>query len=99
MSAPTAVIRCVPVPFALQVARQTLSILSSYYPETLSLSVLLNMPWIVRTFINLIWPFVDPVTKQKVKFGTNIVQDGEVDASQLLQKCGGGLMVGFQSIG
>ena len=80
-----------------QVARQVLHILSSHYPETLSSSIFQDMPWIVRTFVNLMWPFVDPATKKKVTFGSSadksVVGRGEVEADQLIVECGGDLVV------
>jgi len=79
-----------------QVARETLYILGAYYPETLSLCVFQNMPWIVSTFVNLMWPFVDPITKKKVRFGNSGV-NGEVDPDQLLVECGGNLNMSFSS--
>ena len=43
------------------------------------------------------WPFVDPATKKKVKFGNaadkGLVSDGTVEETQLLRECGGGLDV------
>lgn len=51
------------------------------------------MPWFIKTFINLMWPFVDPLTKKKVKFGTDIVADGDVASGLLLKECGGELDV------
>ncbi len=47
------------------------------------------------------WPFVDPSTKKKVKFGSaegrEVVQDCHVEPSQLLKDCGGELDVCFPS--
>lgn len=88
---------------ALQVARQVLHILSAHYPETLASSIFQNMPWVVKAFINLMWPFVDPVTKKKVKFANSedrsLVKEGEVDADQLLVDCGGDLDVSWNRFG
>lgn len=44
------------------------------------------------------WPFVDPVTKQKVKFGTDIVADGDIDKEWLMKECGGDLDVGLSRV-
>jgi len=55
------------------------------------------MPWIVKTFVNLMWPFVDPATKKKVRFSSvadkTLVGDGTVEGGQLLRECGGELDV------
>lgn len=78
-----------------QVARETLHILSSHYPENLALSYFMNLSWLVRTFVNLMWPFVDPVTKQKVRFCTpeELGSKGDIDRNVLLKECGGDLDV------
>lgn len=48
------------------------------------------------------WPFVDPVTKKKVKFGTaggrESILEGDLDAGQLLKECGGDLDVSLRRI-
>jgi hypothetical protein len=51
------------------------------------------MPWIVKAFVNLMWPFVDANTKKKVRFGEDIVAVGDVHADQLLKECEGDLDV------
>ena len=80
-----------------QNARQLLHILGQHYPETLGLSFFQNLPWIVKAFINVMWPFVDPVTRKKVKFGSSevgeLTRDGDVKKDQLLIECGGDLDV------
>ncbi|ORX36093.1 CRAL-TRIO domain-containing protein [Kockovaella imperatae] len=68
-----------------QNARQLLYILAQHYPETLSLSFFQDLPWIVKGFINLMWPFVDPNTRKK-----------DVEASQLLKECGGDLNIPYE---
>ncbi|WWC66494.1 uncharacterized protein I206_100396 [Kwoniella pini CBS 10737] len=83
----------------LSVMKATNHILSNFYPETLGLSSFQDIPWVFKTLINLVWPFVDPATKKKVKFGSGkgqeIVKDGDVDASQLLQEAGGDLDIPY----
>ncbi|KAK8866028.1 hypothetical protein IAR55_001179 [Kwoniella newhampshirensis] len=82
-------------PTSISAARQTLHILSHYYPERLGLCVFQNMPWIVKTFVSLMWPFVDPNTKKKVLFGSaeggEIMKNGAVNAGQLMKEGGGTL--------
>ena len=51
------------------------------------------MPWIVKTFVNIMWPFVDPVTKKKVRFGSLEAVQGEILPPHLLKECGGDLNV------
>lgn len=45
-----------------------LSILQNHYPETLHKAFLVSPPWIFHTAYNVIQPFIDPVTKQKIQF-------------------------------
>jgi hypothetical protein len=45
------------------------------------------VPWYVTTFYKLISPFIDPVTKSKMKFNEPLVQ--HVPAEQLLKHYGG----------
>ena len=88
-------------PTSISVARQVLHILSSHYPETLSISHFQQVPWFVKGFINLMWPFVDPATKKKVSFGTveggELIREDVVEIEVLLEECGGNLKVGEPS--
>lgn len=47
---------------------QVLSILQNHYPERLGLSLILHVPWLLDMFFKLIKPFIDPVTREKMKF-------------------------------
>ncbi|KAI9667273.1 MAG: hypothetical protein M1821_000087 [Bathelium mastoideum] len=48
--------------------KQTLTILQGHYPERLGRALISELPWYVTTFFKLISPFIDPVTKSKMKF-------------------------------
>ena len=78
-----------------QAARETLHILSYHYPENLAVSYFMNLSWLVRTFVNVMWPFVDSVTKSKVKFCTpeELGAMGDVAPDILLKECGGNVDV------
>ncbi|WVQ97364.1 hypothetical protein IAU59_004476 [Kwoniella sp. CBS 9459] len=86
-------------PTSISAARQTIHILSAYYPESLGVCIFQDMPWIVKGFVNLMWPFVDPVTKGKVKIGSSqgkeVIKDGYADAGQLLKDAGGDLDIPY----
>jgi hypothetical protein len=55
----------------------------------------MNLSWLVRTFVNVMWPFVDSVTKSKVKFCTpeELGNMGDVAPHVLLKECGGNVDV------
>ncbi|CAG8976905.1 hypothetical protein HYALB_00003516 [Hymenoscyphus albidus] len=48
--------------------REVLNILQSHYPERLGRACVINVPWLVWGFLKLITPFIDPTTKEKLKF-------------------------------
>lgn len=68
-------------------SRGVLNILQTHYPERLGRALINDLPWYVTTFYKLISPFLDPVTKSKMKFNEKLVQ--HVPAEQLLANHGG----------
>jgi len=50
-----------------------LNILQNHYPERLGLALILNVPWIVDVFFKMIKPFIDPVTREKMKFNPKVI--------------------------
>ncbi|KAI9718077.1 MAG: hypothetical protein M1812_004335 [Candelaria pacifica] len=67
--------------------RQTLSILQTHYPERLGRALVINVPWAVWGFFKLITPFIDPLTREKLKFNEDLRQ--HVPPAQLLKTHGG----------
>ncbi|KAL8718637.1 MAG: hypothetical protein Q9225_004255 [Loekoesia sp. 1 TL-2023] len=67
--------------------KQALNILQSHYPERLGRALVINIPWVVWTFFKLINPFIDPATREKLKFDQDLRQF--VPPSQLLETYGG----------
>ncbi|KAM0801231.1 CRAL/TRIO domain protein [Usnea florida] len=67
--------------------RQTLSILQNHYPERLGNACVKNVPWLVWGFFKLINPFIDPLTREKMKFDVDLRK--VVPPEQLLQVYGG----------
>ncbi|KAK3326616.1 CRAL-TRIO domain-containing protein [Apodospora peruviana] len=55
-------------------AREVLHILQSHYPERLGKALIINVPWIVNGFFKLITPFIDPMTRDKLKFNEDMRQ-------------------------
>ncbi|KAK5150384.1 hypothetical protein LTR04_006822 [Oleoguttula sp. CCFEE 6159] len=69
--------------------RQTLTILQGHYPERLGRALISELPWYITTFFRLISPFIDPVTKSKMKFNEPL--SNHVPSSQLWSQYGGKL--------
>ncbi|KAL9109861.1 MAG: hypothetical protein Q9227_005564 [Pyrenula ochraceoflavens] len=67
--------------------RQVLWILQNHYPERLGRACITNLPFYIWGFFKLITPFIDPLTKEKLKF--NEEMSLTVPKEQLLEKCGG----------
>ncbi|AEO56552.1 hypothetical protein MYCTH_2301639 [Thermothelomyces thermophilus ATCC 42464] len=59
---------------SLSLAREVLHILQHHYPERLGRALIINMPWIVTGFFKLITPFIDPNTREKLKFNEDMSQ-------------------------
>ncbi|KAI8582450.1 hypothetical protein K450DRAFT_227232 [Umbelopsis ramanniana AG] len=49
-------------------AKQFIDILGNHYPERLGVAFLVHTPWFFWTTFKLVSPFIDPVTRAKVKF-------------------------------
>ncbi|KAG7195552.1 uncharacterized protein KQ657_003319 [Scheffersomyces spartinae] len=50
------------------IAKQVLHILQTHYPERLGKALLTNIPTLARVFLNLIYPFIDPLTRVKLVY-------------------------------
>lgn len=64
------------------IGRQVLHILQTHYPERLGKALLTNIPWLGWTFLKLIHPFIDPLTREKLVFDQpfpNFVPDEQLD--------------------
>ncbi|KAI1498489.1 cral trio domain-containing protein [Biscogniauxia marginata] len=68
--------------------REVLHILQTHYPERLGRAMIINVPWVVWGFFKLITPFIDPLTKEKLKFNEDMTQ--YVPKEQLWTEFGGG---------
>ncbi|KAF2825760.1 CRAL/TRIO domain-containing protein [Ophiobolus disseminans] len=71
----------------MSISKQVLDILQSHYPERLGRALLTHLPWYVTAFLKLIGPFIDPVTKTKIKYNEPLTD--HVPASQLMTASGG----------
>lgn len=52
----------------LGTGKEVLHILQTHYPERLGKALLTNIPWLAWTFLKLIHPFIDPLTREKLVF-------------------------------
>lgn len=52
-----------------------MNIIQSHYPERLGVSLIINIPTLVNFFFKLILPFVDPITRNKLKFNPSVFDD------------------------
>lgn len=73
----------------LNVFLQFLNILQTHYPERLGRALIINVPWALNMFYKLISPFIDPLTRSKMRFNPSPVKDGLVAQDQLVQEWGG----------
>ena len=55
-------------------ARSVLNILQNHSPERLGKALISKLPWYVTTFFKLISPFIDPVTRDKMRFNEDLKQ-------------------------
>lgn len=74
----------------MSTARTVLNILQEHYPERLGLALIINVPFLVNAFFKIIMPFVDPVTREKVKFNPEIVKDGLFAKDMVMSQWWGG---------
>ncbi|KAF4120681.1 CRAL TRIO N [Geosmithia morbida] len=58
----------------ISTAREVLHILQNHYPERLGKALIINVPWVVWGFFKIITPFIDPVTREKLKFNEDMRQ-------------------------
>ncbi|KIW90957.1 uncharacterized protein Z519_08740 [Cladophialophora bantiana CBS 173.52] len=71
----------------LSQGKQTLNILQNHYPERLGRALVTNVPFYIWGFFKLITPFIDPLTREKIKFNEDMGL--HVPREQLLKESGG----------
>ncbi|KAK9774176.1 putative CRAL-TRIO domain-containing protein [Seiridium cardinale] len=54
--------------------KEVLNILQTHYPERLGKALIINVPFLVWGFFKLITPFIDPLTREKLKFNEDMSQ-------------------------
>ena len=59
-----------------------------YYPESLYQMVITNAGWVVKTLWAMVSPFIDPLTKERIKFGEKHLTE-IIDVEQIPKFLGG----------
>ncbi|KAF8079230.1 CRAL/TRIO domain-containing protein [Lyophyllum atratum] len=72
---------------SISVARKVLQILQQHYVETLGRALVVNLPRLLSFFYKGISPFLDPVTRDKMRFNPDLLE--LIPASQLDADFGG----------
>lgn len=49
---------------------------------------MINIPFLMNALLKIIWPFVDPVTREKVKFNPKVVDEGFIAPEMLMNAHG-----------
>ncbi|PPR00899.1 hypothetical protein CVT24_000384 [Panaeolus cyanescens] len=71
---------------SISTARTVLNILQDHYPERLGISLIINIPFLINAFFKIIMPFVDPITRQKVKFNPDVYKEGHFTADNMMNQ-------------
>ncbi|PPQ75361.1 hypothetical protein CVT24_013148 [Panaeolus cyanescens] len=72
---------------SISIARKVLHILQQHYVETLGRAIVVNLPMLLNFFYKGISPFLDPVTRDKMRFNPDLLE--LIPASQLDADFGG----------
>jgi hypothetical protein len=80
-------------PDGRKVAQTCLSLLQDNYPERLGLAFFINHPWWVSLLFTILSPFIDSVTKSKMKFikgsteELHAILSNHIDDENLEKRC------------
>ncbi|KAF9000594.1 CRAL-TRIO domain-containing protein [Cyathus striatus] len=75
---------------SMSTSRTVLNILQDHYPERLGRAIVINIPFLINTFLKIIMPFVDPVTREKVKINPQVIKEGMFEKSMIMTEWWGG---------
>ncbi|KAI0640216.1 CRAL/TRIO domain-containing protein [Trametes polyzona] len=59
---------------SVSVGRKVLNILQNHYVETLGRGLIINLPMLLNFFFKGITPFLDPITRDKMRFNPNLLE-------------------------
>ena len=71
-----------------------INILETHYPERLGKVQIFNLHWAAKGIINMVLPFMDPVTKAKINYDVDDVGK-YVQKEQLVKEYGGNIMFNY----
>ncbi|KAF2652235.1 CRAL/TRIO domain-containing protein, partial [Lophiostoma macrostomum CBS 122681] len=72
---------------SIATSRQVLSILQNHYPERLGRALITHLPWYITMFLKALSPFIDPVTKTKMRYNEPLPD--HIPKEQLMKNAGG----------
>ncbi|KDQ62926.1 hypothetical protein JAAARDRAFT_28896 [Jaapia argillacea MUCL 33604] len=72
---------------SISVARKVIHLLQNHYVETLGRGIVANLPMLLNFFYKGISPFLDPVTRDKIKFNPDLLE--LIPKEQLFTEFGG----------
>ncbi|OJT15007.1 CRAL-TRIO domain-containing protein C23B6.04c [Trametes pubescens] len=72
-----------------QLSPAPLTLLSPTDPERLGRALVVNVPFLVNAFFKLITPFIDPLTRPKLRFNPNCLAEGLFPPDELIAEWGG----------
>lgn len=61
----------------------------AHYPERLGCAYIANVPFLVKAFFTLVSPFIDPTSREKMKFNPRVIEDGYINPDQLMKEWDG----------
>ena len=64
--------------------------------SSLGAALILNVPFLLNAFFKLITPFIDPVTREKMRFNPQVVQEGLFTADQVWEDFGGDIKFDYE---
>lgn len=65
----------------MAISKLSLNVMQNHYPERLGRSILINIPWFAWAFLKMLYPFLDPETREKAIFDEPF--EKYIDPSQL----------------
>ncbi|KAL1726068.1 CRAL-TRIO domain-containing protein [Schizophyllum commune] len=75
---------------SMRTAMTVLYILQEHYPERLGRALIIRIPFLVSAFLKMIMPFVDPVTRDKIRLNPSPVKEGLFAPEEIMTEAWGG---------